>query len=337
MTTTRLSDVIVPAVFNPYMFQETTRQSAVLASGIMRTDPNIVRLLSGGGTTFNIPFWKDLTRTSANISNDNPASVSTPQNISADKQVVMRQERNQSWGSMDLSAELAGDDPMKIIGTRVGKYWADEFQSVLVASLFGVYQTNVASNGGDFVRDIATDAVGAPAAAELISPEAIIDTKQTMGDAGKTLKAMIMHSVCYSRLQKLNLIQFMRGSDNNIEFPTYLGQYRIIVDDGVKTVSGTNRVKYHTILCSEGAVGFGEAPAKTPSETFRRPDQGNGSGADELYTRRNYAIHPYGHKWNGASMAASFPTDAELGTASNWTRVFPERKQVGLAFLITNG
>ncbi len=72
-------------------------------------------------------------------------------------------------------------------------------------------------------------------------------------------------------------------------------------------------------------------------ETERKPDQGNGVGGDILYTRRQFVLHPYGIAWQDASVAAEFPTNVELATAANWNRVYPERKQVPISFLVTNG
>jgi hypothetical protein len=48
-------------------------------------------------------------------------------------------------------------------------------------------------------------------------------------------------------------------------------------------------------------------------------------------------MHPYGIKWTDTSVGGEFPTVAELRLAANWDRVYPERKQIPLALLITNG
>jgi len=335
--TTRLVDVVVPQVFSPYAFAETKRQSKIFNAGLLRDDKAIAEKLKGGGATFNIPFWKDLGRVAANIANDNPASVATPQKITADRQTAVRQIRTQSWASAELSHELAGDDPMKTIASRVGKYWADEYQSILVSTLRGLTAANLAQNGGDMVRDISTDAAGAPSAAELISAEAVLQAKQTMGDAGNDLDTLIMHSTVFTRLQVQNLITFRPNSENNANFDSYLGLYRIVVDDGCPAIAGTNRIRFHTYVTKKESIGWAEVPVDMPDETKRKPGQGNGMGIEQLYSRRQFVLHPYGYKWTGASQAAEFPTNPELETAANWNRVFPERKQVPIAVLITNG
>lgn len=335
--TTRLTDAVVPQVFSPYAFAETARQSEILRAGILKDDPFIAQKLKGGGATFNIPFWNELARTAANIANDNPASVATPGKITSGQQTALRQVRTQGWADADLVSELAGDDPMKTIASRVGKYWADEYQTILVSTLRGLTAQNVASNGGDMVRDISNDNVGAPAAVELFSPEALIDTKQTMGDAGKSLDTLVVHSVVKSRMQKQNLITFVRNSENDIGFEVYLGKYRIVEDDGCPAIAGTNRIRYHSYLTAKGVMGWADVPVDVPDETKREPGQGNGMGVEQLWSRRQFSLHPYGYKWLGASMAGPFPTNAELETAGNWQRIFPERKQIKVAVLVTNG
>lgn len=338
MASTRLTDVIVPEVFFPYMVKRTTEKSAIFQSGILVHDANMSKFLSGGGRTANVPFWKDLDNTEAVVTNDDPASLITPLKISASKDVAARQLRAQAWSSMRLSAVLAGDDPMKRIAELVSDYWTRQFQRILVATAHGVYLDNVANDAGDMVFSIGTDTTGAITPAERISAEAILDTAQTMGDASDGVDTLIMHSVVYNNLAKQNLIDFIPDSEGKVRFPSYLG-YRVIKDDGVKTIAGTNRTKYVTYLLGRGSFCWNEAPTSpSPSiETEAKPDQGNGMGGDILYSRRQFVLHPYGIKWTDASTAGEFPTNAELGTATNWDRVYPERKQINIAYLVTNG
>lgn len=338
MAATRLSDVIVPEVFYPYIQKRTTEKSAIFNSGLLVTDANMSKFLAGGGRTANVPFWKDLDNTESEIANDDPADTITPQKISAAKDVAVRQVRTQAWSSMRLSAVLAGDDPMMRIADLVSDYWTRQFQRILVSSLYGVYQDNVTNDSGDMVLDIGTDATGTATADELISAEAILDAAQTMGDASDALDSIIMHSVVYNRLAKQNLIDFIPDSEGHVRFPTYLG-YRVIKDDGVKTITGTNRTKYVTYLMGRGSVCWNEAPT-SPSpniEVDRKPEQGNGFGGDILYSRRQFVMHPYGIKWTDTTVTGEFPTNTELATTANWDRVYAERKQINIAFLTTNG
>ena len=335
--TTRLSDIIVPEVFFPYMLKETETKTAFFQSGIMRTDPVIAGKLAGGGETFQMPTYADLSDANeASIGSDNPADVITADKISAFKDICRRQVRSKAWSDMDLVRELSGSDPMQAIASRVAQWWGRSMQRAAISTVRGVVADNVANDASDMVNDIGTDAAGAPAAAELVSAEAILDTKQTLGDSAEKLAAIAMHSVVYTRLQKQNLIDFIPDSEGRVMFPTYLG-YRVVVDDGLPAIAGTNRTKYHTYLFAEGALAWGESPVAVPVETDRAPEKGNGTGQETLFTRRQFVIHPYGIKWTETAVVGQFPTNAELQTATNWDRVYPERKQIPMAVLITNG
>lgn len=335
MAVTRLTDVVVPSVFSAYEMRRTKEISAIFSSGILRMDANLANFLAGGGQTINVPFWKDLPTAEPNTSSDDPAVSATPSKITTGTDIAIRINRNNGWSDADLVAELAGSDPMKAIGERVAAWWARAFQAHLVNMLRGVFADNIANDAGDMVNTIGTDAVGASVAAERISAEEILDTAQTMGDAQADLSLLIMHSVQYNALAKLNLIDFIPDSEGRVRFPTYLG-YRVIIDDGVPAIAGTNRIMYWTFLVGPQAIGFAEHPPMVPVETIRKPEQGNGGGVEELWSRRQYVMHPYGIKFTSTSLAGQSPTNTELATATNWDRVVVERKQIPLALLRSN-
>ena len=146
---------------------------------------------------------------------------------------------------------------------------------------------------------------------------------------------MAMHSVPYSNLRKQQLIEFVRDADNNTMFATYGGK-RVIVDDSLPAIAGTNRVTYTTVLFGTGSWIWGNGRVQTPSETEREASSGNGGGQDTLHSRRADIIHPLGFSFVSGTVAGQSPTLAELASSSNWDRVW-ERKNVPLAFLQTNG
>ena len=335
--TTRLSDMIVPEVFFAYMMKETMTKTAFFRSGIIKQDPALQAFISGGGLTTNIPSFSDLSdAVDASIGSDNPAETITPDKIGSFRQVGIRNIRAKAWSDMDLVREMIGDDPMQAIASRVADWWGRQFQRHLISSMRGIIADNVANDSSDMVIDISNDLASAITAAERISAESIIDAQGTMGDASESLSAIAMHSVVYNRLLKEDLIDFIPDSEGKIQFPTYLG-YRVIKDDGLPAIAGTNRVRYHTYLFAEGSVAYAEAPVAVPAEVDRTPEAGNGTGQESLYTRRQYILHPQGFAWLDAARVGQFPTNAECENATNWDRRYPERKQVPMAALITNG
>lgn len=336
MPEVRLSDVVVPEIFSNYMSKNTVQTMALHQQGVMRDDADLRAKLSGGGRTFNVPFWKDLDDNESDTASDDPDSHSTPDKLGSGTDIARRQIRTKSWSSMNLSAELAGSDPMERINKRVADYWARQFDDIAIASCRGLFADNIANDSGDMVNDIATDSASAITADELFSAEAVMDASQTMGDAKKALKLIVMHSVVKTRLAKNDLISF-RPDSTGTQFHEYFMDWRVHESDRCPAVAGTNRVTYWTFLFGADAIGWAESPVDKPVEVDPIPSAGDGMGAEVLYTRRQIAIHPYGIKWTDSSVAAEFPSNAELRLAANWDRVYAERKQIPMALLQTNG
>ena len=331
MATTQLTDVIIPSVFAPYVQLLTTELSALWQSGIITPDAQVQALAQGDGKTFNMPFFNDLTTGESNVGTDDPGSSSTPDKITAGQDISVKHYRNQSWSSADLVAAIIGPDPMGAIASRVAAYWVRDFQATLIASMQGVTEDNIAANSGDMVHDVSTDAIHAPIpAAEKIGAAQVIAAQQTAGDHQTIFTAIAMHSVNFSELKVQNLIAFIPNARGEVNIPTYLG-LRVIVDDLMPAVMGSNHIAYDTYLFGIGAVGFGEGTPRVPAEVERFPAQGDGEGVETLYSRRHYIMHPRGISFNG-SPASTSPTNTELAAATSWSRVYA-RKLVRIAIL----
>lgn len=334
MAATRISDVIVPEVFVPYVQQKSLQLSALYQSGIIVADPQIAALAKGEGKTFNLPYWNDLGGES-DVGSDDPAVHSTPDNINAGSDVCAKQFRSKSWSSMDIAGELAGDDPAKVIGDSTAGFWARDSQTMLIKSLTGVLGDNAANDGGDMIISVASDSASAIVAGERISASLILQAKQTMGDAAGGLTAICMHSVLHTQLQSQSLIAYIPNDMANIGWGTYLG-YTVIVDDSCPAVAGTNRITFTSYLFGKGAVAYGEGSPKVPVEVIRDASAGNGTGQETLHTRKSFILHTRGIKFTAASVVGVAPTNAELAMAANWNRVYA-RKAIRIAAIKTNG
>lgn len=334
--TTRISDVIVPEVFNSYMSKDTMRVMAFYNTGVLRPDSDLASKLAGGGRTFNVPFWKDLDDTESDTASDDPDSHATPGNVTASKDVALRQVRTRGWSTANLTAELAGADPMQRISSRAGAYWGRQIDDIAIATARGVFASNAANNAGDMIEDVSNDSASPVAPDELISTENIMAAAQTMGDAKRELKLIVMHSVVHTRLTQNDLIDFRPDSEGK-GWLEYFQGYRIHVSDRVPVIVGANRVRYHNYLFGANAFGWAEHDVAKPVEVEEDPSAGDGMGVEKLWTRRQFALHPYGIKWTDNQTSGLFPTNAELRLAQNWLRVYPERKMIPMALLVTNG
>lgn len=334
--TVRLSDAIEPSVFNNYINVNTMQKSAFWGTGVLRQDGDLAGKLAGGGRTFNVPFWRDLDDDEPDAASDDPNSYAQPGKLSAGNDVARRIIWTRGWSTARLVAELAGSDPMKRIAERVSAYWARRMDDAAIAVLRGVFADNITNDAGDMVEDISNDNATPIGAAERISFEAVADAAQTMGDAKSSLSLLVIHSEVETQLSKNDLIDYVPDSEGKLTIPTYAGK-RVLVSDKVPAIAGTNRIRYWNFLIGANAFGYAESPVATPVEVESEPSAADGMGTETLWTRRQFAMHPYGIKFTDASVGGEFPTVAELRLGANWDRVYPERKQIPLALLITNG
>lgn len=364
----QISDIIVPEIFTPYIQQLTEQKARIVQSGVLARNALMDVLLAGGGLTFNVPSFQDLDNDADNVSTDDISDLikliaagigaggtfadipgataltdSTPLKIGTSQEIAVRLNRNNSWSSMDLAAQLAGADPMESIANRVAYYWIRRLQAAFIATMQGVSKDNGVNDSGDYANDIASttfvDGV------TNFSAEGFLDAKLTMGDSQDMLGAVMVHSVVYNRMQKNNLIDFIPDARGETQIPTFLNS-EVIVDDGMP--NGTSVVRgngtagnagtYETWLFGSGAAQLGVGSPKVPTETQRQPAAGNGGGQDVLFSRVEWSIHPVGHAYIGTAPSGgpSNGTGAnQLNVAGSWNRVYPERKQIKFARLIT--
>lgn len=302
MAATKIADVIVPEVFNPYTIERTVALSQLFASGIIAPVEGLNVLGQKGGTTIAMPFWNSLSGDEEVLSDTTPLGVAK---ITASQDVAVLHARGKAWGVNDLAKALSGDDPMAAIGDQVGAYWADRMQVQVLATLKGIFDdTTMAAN----VSDISA----ASGAGAVISGDTVVDAIYKLGDHAGGLTAFAMHSAVVATLVKQGLIDYRPDADGRPTIPTYLGK-DVIVDDGMPVASGV----YTSYLFGQGAFGYGEGNPPVPTETDRDSLQGE----DILINRRHYVLHPRGVKWIGTPAGVS-PTNAELQDDDNWQRVY---------------
>lgn len=327
MAGTKLQDVIVPELFNPYVTNRTMELSALVQSGIVTNDTAFDSLASQAAPTVNMPFFEDLTGESEQIIE---GADLEDNKIESNKDVAAIIRRAKMWSATDLAAALAGTDPMSVIGSLVAGFWARDLQKELIALLKGIFGTVPASGEGAAAETRLSsnilDISGGSAGAAKWSGAAFVDAQQCLGDAKAQLTAVAMHSAVEAALRKQDLIETVQPSGLQ-PFPTYQGK-RVIIDDGCPfTGSGASMV-FSTYLFGEGAIALGNgSPAGfVPTETDRAKRKG--SGVDYLINRKTMVFHPRGVAFTNAKVAKTEgPSRAELAEAQNWKPVY-EPKQI---------
>lgn len=337
MATTQISDVIVPAVYMTYSAVNSPEKTAFFDSGVAVRNPMLDTALDEGGMSIDVPFWKDLDATvEPNYSSDDPTQNASPQKVQAGEQLARKAFINQGYSAADLVVELAGSDPMQQVRNRFGTYWMRQWQRRTIATALGVMNRNIASESGDMVLNRAAESIAGTSDANLFSRGAFTGAAFTLGDAFGDIGVIAVHSIVAKRMIDNDDIVYIPDSQGNLTIPTYLGK-RVVIDDQMPIIPGTtDGFKYVSILFGAGAIGYGEGSPKVPVEVEREARQGNGGGVETLWERKSWLIHPFGYKFTSNTVSAQSATLANLRLAANWQRVI-ERKNVPLAFLITNG
>src|SRR5574343_307909 len=140
MASTRISDIVVPQIFAPYVLEASLEKQALLKSGLVPVNHALSAKLAGGGLTFNFPSFRnaDESATAANVSSSNETVTATPEKLVGRSNIAVRMERNKLWSSADLTAEIAGADPLAALGAKVGDAIAKWRNASLFSTIAGV-------------------------------------------------------------------------------------------------------------------------------------------------------------------------------------------------------
>lgn len=329
---TRIIDSWVPAVWAQYQFEESVQKLDIFQAGVLYSDDTISGQLSEGGYVVDMPMWNDLPNIPSEPVNDDPTDLIEIKKLTSRKERAARNIRAQAFGVADLTAVLAGSDPMRILSERWSNYWQRANKRTLLAILNGVVADNIANNSGDLVLD--TNAT--------IADTDVIDAAYVMGDRADKFTTLWMHSAQMKVLRKQELIDYRPSPDSNkpMLLPYYQG-LRVITDDDIPvtyTGSGPSRVgEYTAFMFAPNAIHWTEMAVNLeggPVEPDRNPRAGHGAGTTWVVARRHFVPHIRGMTYTGTP-AGTFATDAELAQDASWARATTDKKNIGLVAIKT--
>src|ERR1051325_4975501 len=220
----------------------------------------------------------------------------TVNKITSDQDIARIHNDAQVWSVNHLAKVVSGDDPMGAIVDLVAGYWARTDEGLVISALKGVFAA--ASMSGNLLA-IHSESIAGQSAATRLNGATFVDACTKLGDAADRLTAVAMHA----------------GTAAGTVYTTYLfGQGAFA--KGVAPLDGT------PLQGGFGTEGVELARVPLDSDTV-------------LINRRRYILHPRGVKFTSASVAGDSPTNTELETGSNWTRVW-EAKNVRLVAITHN-
>jgi len=336
MAVTRLSDLSFDEdVYLSYAQENRPDRNAYVQSGVAVTNDSLREAVTEQGTLPTIPYWKDLDASSENVSSDDPNTSATPGKIGTDIMVARQLYLNNGWGAANLAASInGGNDPMRQIAARTGRYWDMRLAARVQAATLGAYLSNVAA-GGDMVYDVSTEDGDNATADNKWSYDGFVDTLATMGENASELGLIAVHPDTMAQMRKQNQIATIQDSETGLMINMY-GEYRVIEDKALPVIAGgTSGFRYVSVLYRQGAIGYAEGDVKNPIGVQMDEAAANGAGVESLWERKHWIVHPEGFNWTETTVAGLSPTITEFEDADNWGRKF-ERENVGLAFFVHN-
>lgn len=326
-TATKLADMQIPESWAAYTAQKSVEQDQFFQSGVIAPRQDLASQLSGGGYLVNMPYYKPLADVDPQIPDDNKDielhTIET--GVSQAREYGM----DQGWSATDLSAELAGSDPLTAISNSVSDYWKHINEKILLGTLDGVYSSTSMKNKNQFDATSTSDTT--------FSLANFNKARFQLGDRFQDLAVVALHSDVLEQLQNANIVDPKTGNVimvNGNQLPTQIQApnpgdsikgVRIIVDDTLPVKDGV----YTSYLFATGAFGWSELPVNNAVATGR--DELRFHGVDYLVNRRRFVLAPAGMSWNESAFQADasknnngklapFPAMADMANGKYWTR-----------------
>ena len=350
MATVKLADIIDVEIYQGIEPENNPQQTLFFDSGVVVQDMDLDAKAALEAEQVQMPFWRDLDPSGEpNYPTDGDSVASTVKVV----QGLMKGKRvelNNGWAARDLTAGMTmGADPMTHMKNRTSTWWTWQWQKRLVASLLGIYKANIlAANAGmdtgfgvtgDMVHDISID-TGPGTAPNFFNNSSFEDARFMMGERVDELNVLLVHPTIRKKMHQNDDIEYFQDSQQSKTIQLYKGHRLITSEDAPVFATTTGGgLRYISTIFGPAAFGYGEAMAKTPVEMWRNPQIGDGGGEDQLWERKVWLLHPYGHTNLNVTNSAGgglWQNIADLQLAANWKRNF-FRKNVPIQFFVTNG
>jgi hypothetical protein len=175
---------------------------------------------------------------------------------------------------------------------------------------------------------------------KLMSVDLFIDAKALMGEMMDTLGpgCIWLHPNIVAALEKADVNAFDKQSMGAFTVRTYRG-LPLFVSESLVRAGGTSGYVYDTYLFAPRTIALGEKAqiaGDVVDVAALQMDRQLGKNNEVIYDRTRFVMHMNGLKWVGTPAGQS-PTNAELGTTTNWNLVFTTANRVGAVCIRTNG
>ena len=321
MARSKLSDVNFQSSVFKDTFQGEFYDKLALLNSLMVRSPEDYIPSNTKGYTDTLPKWNEMSGDLKQI----VTGLSTTYNLLADYvDIAVWVEREVAFQAEDILLTVAGQDKdvTKEVARQAGEFFAKKVHGLGASVLTGIFTTTLAST---HVKDDS---------GVVINNNGLVDAKLKLGDNGDDLSDLCVHSKVAGDMVKdriadykanpseeayttgrLTTVTGLRVSQSDLFTPTgqvynsYLGRPGSLIyqfrDKPIASFSNANIINLGNIFL----------------ELVR--DAETAGGIDGMIFRFSGAFHAPGVQWNGT--VASNPTDAQLQTGANWTKVAPNK------------
>ena len=253
------------------------------------------------------------------------------------KQTKICYGRANIWGEYDFATEVTGENFMAE-AQEVKDYWDGERQKTVLSILKGIFSMTGGVNE-QFVTSHTYEVEG-----NLEADSMNRASQKALGDKKQALQVMFTHSAVSTNLEGLNLINFLKYTDEDgIEQDLTIGTYNgklVIVDDDMPVEEGEDGATLYTsYVFKKGFFEYENLGVVKASEVVR--DAKKLGGKNELISRIREMIVPYLISYVDTSKVSPMNEDFEKG--ANWELVndgngkYVEPKLIPVVRIISRG
>jgi hypothetical protein len=314
--------------FQTELQAELVDRLGAFSSGILTQ----TTVISAGesGNFVNITQWPTVSQEPEQILSGEDANIYS---FADYKQRAAWVERVLAFGVENLVEIIAKKDPHGAVIDQAANIWSKAIQKSAISLIKGCMGVLAATHttGGIYIGN-------------KINLDAFRDAKQLLGDAQEQLVRALAHSKVLndatgSILNAFPAVDSVSGQIINNGLKNNIYGTLAIMDDSVAAVGDV----YSTYLAAPGSLGYkfdkwirrdvngNQVIANTVDFEFQRLPR-TGGGQDVLYMRAKYLVHMFGMSYTSAT---ANPTDAQLATDVNYTKVADDDRKIKVVELKT--
>lgn len=315
---------VVPQIWSQYTLEALNYTNDMISMGVVRTG----NLTQNGDQLLRIPRLKPLSVIGDAVKIASGTTI-TPVDLQSytENGVVVR--RGNAIQGETLNEIMTGTNDVQFISSQIAPYFSEAIKKSFKSVLTGIFTPSTGVLSSTHQLNITGETTST------LNASAIIDAKAKLGEFANAFTTIIVHSKQFADMLKAGVVTYVSAATYGQqvlvsgEIPTFLGM-RVIVSDVLGAHADvSSATAYAAYLCG-GQPFYLDFQRQLSFETDRNILSGD--GVDILKFSGHYVPHVFGVSYTGNTMN---PTEAQLATAANWTKVAANNTAIPLVEIIT--